>query len=254
MEPFQFIHIFVNPSTQAGEPKVSLPILLSEPITGNGTNTSFVQQRVCIEPVRRAAGLLRGLESPGGEVQPGEEVQRAGGGCAGHPGERVESGGHRHRPRRESLVDRVRLLLPERVALVPRPGWPHHAVDADLPTDGHAQVHAHHLVQQRDRLLRDVGDFKVAPPSSAFARDALGGGVEGDERDVRVEHAHDLFKRGERVRVTGVDVRLVYLVRDKHDVVLLAQLDEGLLLVEGENATSGVAGVDDDQRFRLDVL
>src|SRR5258706_9859887 len=116
VELFQFIYILIDPRTQAGEPKVSLPILLAEPIAGNGTNTSFIQQRVRIEPVRRASGVLGGLESRGREVQPGEEVQRAGGRCAGHTGERVESGGHRHRTRRESLVDRVRLLLPERVA------------------------------------------------------------------------------------------------------------------------------------------
>ena len=207
-----------------------------------------------IEPIRRATGLLRCFERAGGEVQPGEEVQCAGGRRAGHTGERVEPGSHRHRTCCQSLVDRVRLLFPERVALVPRLGWPHHAVDANLATYGHAQIDADHLVEQRDRLIWDVGDFKVAPPSSTFAGDALGDGVEGDERDMRVEHAHDLLERGERVRVTGVDVGLVYLVRHKDDVVLLAQLDEALLVVEGENRTNGVAGVNDDQRLGLDIF
>ena len=78
--------------------------------------------------------------------------------------------------------------------------------------------------------------------------------MEGDERDVRIEHANDLLERGERVRVGGVDVDLVYLVRKKDDVVLLAQLDEGLLLVEGENGTDRVAGVNDDQSLGLNVL
>ena len=246
VELFQFIYILIDARTQASEPKVSLSIFLSKPITGNGTNTSLIQQRVRIERIRRATGLLCCFDRPRGEVQPGEEVQRAWGRRAGHTRERIEPGSHRHRTRRQSLVDRVRLLLPERVALVPGLGWPHHAVDADLATYGHAKVDADHLVEQRDRLIWDVGDFKVAPPSSAFAGDALGDGVEGDERGVRVEHAHDLLERGERVRVTGVDVGLVHLVRHKDDVVLLAQLDEALLLVEGENRTNGVAGVNND--------
>jgi hypothetical protein len=142
-----------------------------------------------------------------------------------------------------ACVDRVRLLLPERVALVPRLGGPHHAVDADLAADGHAQADAGHLVQQRDRLVWHVGDFEVAPSSAAFAGDALGDGVEGDERDVRVEHADDLLERGERVRVAGVDVHLVYLVREKDDVVLLAQLHEGLLLVEARTEPTGLPGL-----------
>ena len=184
VELFQFIYVLIDARTQAGEPKVGLSILLSEPITGNGTNTSLVQQRVRVEPVRGATSLVRGFERRGGEVQSGEEVQRARGRGAGHAREPVEPSGHRRRARRQSLVDRVGLLLPERVALVPRLGRPHHAVDTDLAADGHAQADAHHLVQQRDRVVWDVGDFKVAPSSATFASDALGDGVEGDEGGV----------------------------------------------------------------------
>jgi len=233
---------------------MSLSILLSEPITGNSTNTSLVQERMRVEPVRCATSLLRCLERCGGEVQPGEEVQRAWGGGTGHAREPVKSGGHGHRACGQRAMDRVGLLLPERVALVPRFGRADHTVDTDLAADGHTQADADHLVQQRDRVVCDVGDFKVPASSTALASDALGDGVEGDEGDVRVEHAYDLFERGEGVRVAGVDVHLVYLVCDKDDVVLLAQLDEALLLVEAENGADGVSRVNDDQRLGLDVL
>ena len=42
VELLQFIYILIDTRTQAGEPKVGLSILLSKPITRNGTNTSFV--------------------------------------------------------------------------------------------------------------------------------------------------------------------------------------------------------------------
>ena len=56
------------------------------------------------------------------------------------------------------------------------------------------------------------------------------------------------------MRIAGVDVDLVYLIRNEDDVVLLTQLDEALLLFEGENGTDGVPRVNDDQRLGLDVL
>ena len=147
MELFQLVNILIHARTQTGEPKVGLSVLLSEPIPRDGTDTRLVEQRVRIEPVRGASGLLCGLQRGGGEVQPREKVQGARGGSTGHAGERVEPRGHRHRARRQSLVDRVRLLFPERVALVPRFGGSHHAVDADLAADGHTQTDADHLVQ-----------------------------------------------------------------------------------------------------------
>lgn len=47
---------------------------------------------------------------------------------------------------------------------------------------------------------------------------------------------------------TGIDVGLVHLIGDKDELLLLAELDDGVLVLAGEHASGRVAWVDDHER------
>ena len=149
---------------------------------------------------------------------------------------------------------RVRLGLPERVAGVAGAWRADHTVDADLAAEGRAEADGDHLVDEREDVVGDVGALKVAAAPAALARDALGDGVEGEEGDGRVERADDLFERREGVRLARVQVRLVHLVGEQDEVVLLAETDDAAHGRLVEERARRVARVDDHERFGLEPV
>ena len=149
---------------------------------------------------------------------------------------------------------RVRLCFPLRVAGVAGARGADHAVYAYLACEGRAEADGGHLVEERDDVVGDVGALEVSAATAALTRDALRDGVEGDERDGGAEGADDLFERRERVRVARVQVRLVDLVREQDEVVLLAESHEALHRRLVEQRARRVARVDDHERLGLDAL
>jgi hypothetical protein len=254
VELLELIDISLYSSTQASQPEVALPLLLTKSITADHADARLVQQGHRIEVVWRSACLLCGLYSLGRKVQAREEVKRSGGWRTGHARERVQTSGHEDGSFGQSLMDGVRLLLPQWIAFLTFHGWANHAIHTDLSTDSRANADTDHLVQQRDRLVGDICAFEVTSSTTTFPCHTFRDGMEGDEWDGRLKVAYNFLERGECVRGPCVDVDLVHFVCEKDDVILFAEPDQGFLFGVGEHRADWVTGVDDSECFGLYTL
>ena len=254
MEPFQCTDVFVYARTEAREPIMVLTLFLPKSAPRHNADTGLVQQLERVERIGLLSRLARCLNRTGGQANAWVQIERAWRVDAGYALERIETPRHRLGALRERGVRRVRLGLPERVAGVAGARWADHAVDADLAAEWGAEADGDHLVDEREDVVGYIGALKVAAAPAALARDALGDGVEGEEGDLRVERADDLFERGEGVRVARVEVRLVDFVREQDEVVLLAETHDALHRRLVEQRARRVARVDDHERLGLDPL
>lgn len=199
-----------------------LAVLLTKPGTRHNADACLVQQLQRIQRICALAYLRRRLHRSRREVELRVEIQRTGRIDTRYARKGIEPRCHELRAVRKRGVDRVRFFFPKRVRRGAGLGRAHEAVDADLARERRTQADADHLVQQRAHLGRDVAAFEVAAAPAALAGDALGDGVERDERDGRPEAAHDLLEGVEWVLGGAMQVRLVHLVREQDERVLFA--------------------------------
>lgn len=169
---------------------------------------------------------------------------------ARHAFKLVEALSHEKTSVPKRVLDTLSLLEPEGVTLAVLLWWSDQAVDADLTRNRRAQSDRAHLVDLIENFRVNVDKLKEASPSAALARVALGDGVERDERDVLGnfgrQGSKDLFERVEGLGLSE-NVGLVNLIGHEQDLVLVAELDDGLHVLEREAVTSRVSGVDDDK-------
>ena len=148
-------------------------------------------------------------------------------------------------------MDRVGLFLPNWITFLPFLWRADHAVDANLSLEGRTEANADHLIHHSDDPIAYIGAFKVTTTSTAFTEDTLRDGVEGHEGDVFARLDDDLFERGERVRLSAVEVGLVYFISEEDKVVLLAKIDDLVLRLPVKKGTGRVTRIDDDESLWL---
>ncbi len=131
---------------------------------------------------------------------------------------------------------------------------PHHGVGGHLARQVGAEAHGLELEDLGRHVLRHVAVLEVAAAHPALAQEALGAGVETEQRDIPqillVEH---LGERGEAVP-REVDVLLVDLVGQHGEAVGLGELEDHADVVLIQHGSGGIARVDDAEGLHAGAL
>mmetsp|Transcript_27798 Transcript_27798/g.60802 ORF Transcript_27798/g.60802 Transcript_27798/m.60802 type:complete len:399 (+) Transcript_27798:298-1494(+) len=230
--------------------------LLQEPGPGHAADPRLLQQRQAVEQVGRLARRLRRRNGLWGQHDLREGVHGALRVLARHPRDGAELGVQHLGLRLERVVDAGGLAREEVVAGLARLGGVHHQLRHDLAVQVGAEAHAAVLEDLRHHRGVEAAELHVPAAAAALPDEPLGGGVEGGELHAGVvvpEVAHRLL-HGDELLALGVDVLLVHLVREQHEALLLAQLDDVGEVGLGHELPGGVPRVDDAERLGLEAV
>jgi hypothetical protein len=109
--------------------------------------------------------------------------------------------------------------------------------------------------KKQDTYLRPhIRQLKIPAPPPTLPAHALADAMKAHERDGTPQIAHDLLEARERVRARLVQVRLVDLVGEEHQRMLLTHPHQLRHRLRAQQRARGVARVDDDERFGAHVV
>mmetsp|Transcript_14532 Transcript_14532/g.24802 ORF Transcript_14532/g.24802 Transcript_14532/m.24802 type:complete len:422 (-) Transcript_14532:368-1633(-) len=245
---------------QIGDPVVEGALLLAKATSGDGHDSRFVDEVHAVHEVRRHVKPLGLSPRLLGELDTGEAVHGALDFLALGVNHLVEGLREQLRPLLEALLDLTLLPFEELEALGALPALPrrvHHEGGRYLPHRVGAEVNRFQFEQDVLREQVEVVSLHVASSETAFAHEAFGDGVHGDEFDVvpvglshLVQHPSEA---DEGAFLLVVDIVLVDLVRQHDQVLLVGNLEDVFDVFAAEHISGGVAGVDDDDGAQVDA-
>lgn len=234
--------------------------LLLETAPGNSHYTSLVDHVHAVEEVRLLALSVSLINELLGEVDPGETVHGSLDLGARNVLHVVEGFSQKLGLGLESakqlLVFSI-ILVYAGIGLRAILRWVDHQFNCGLANCVGAKFDGLELEDQRFGLFGEVVGLEVATTEAALSHHAFRHGVEGDQLDrvaVGLAQIVEGLAHGDELGRVLVDVGLVDLVREDHDAVLVAQLDDGGEVLLLHNLASGVSRVDHDDGTGAEAL
>mmetsp|Transcript_110993 Transcript_110993/g.264826 ORF Transcript_110993/g.264826 Transcript_110993/m.264826 type:complete len:265 (+) Transcript_110993:271-1065(+) len=154
------------------------------------------------------------------------------------------------RPPLQGLKDLRGLLLEELVGWLARHGRFHHEPHEDLPESVRGQGGCRHLRELRQHRVREAYVFHVAATLATLTNDALGSGMETDQLRLGVAlfilclKLPQHFLEGVELLPLSIDVGLVDLVCQDHELLLGGEVDDHDDVLAIQNGSHGISRVD----------
>eukprot|EP00756_Hemistasia_phaeocysticola_P044012 Hpha_TRINITY_DN17590_c0_g1::TRINITY_DN17590_c0_g1_i1::g.92423::m.92423 len=239
---------------QNGGSEVESAWTLTETGAGNDDDPSSPKEVHAPHRVRGHLPGTSGFDRARRKVQGGEGVHRPVNGLATDPGNLIQTVDQPRRTACHALKDGITLPAPTIVACVTRLRPLEHQLYHQLPTNIRTEGYTGELEQHVHHFLGKINALHITTPTSALAGNALGGTVERNERETLKFGVRpgDLLEGNELLALPGsrvdlVDVRLVDLVGEHEEVVLLGEEANVEDLLLRQHSSGGVARVDDAQ-------
>mmetsp|Transcript_15525 Transcript_15525/g.52383 ORF Transcript_15525/g.52383 Transcript_15525/m.52383 type:complete len:495 (-) Transcript_15525:215-1699(-) len=230
---------------QEGGPEPRAPRGLPKARGGHHAYAGGLEEAQRVEVVRCHAALGGGLVSAAGHLHGGEGVHGAPGVVAGEARDGPQAVHEEAALAREAFADGGHLCLVGGVALVPGLRGPHHEGREGLPREGGAEGGGGELEELGAHVGVDVEEVHVAPAPPALPEEPLGGGVEGDELQVRGALVQGHLPARDKALPARVNVLLVHLVRQQHEPLAHAEVHHPLQGGPREDLARGVARVNE---------
>mmetsp|Transcript_5533 Transcript_5533/g.13679 ORF Transcript_5533/g.13679 Transcript_5533/m.13679 type:complete len:229 (+) Transcript_5533:223-909(+) len=173
--------VHVTLGRQEGRTEVPRALLLTKARARHHDDARRLEQGEGVEGVRGLARLGRGRLRFGGDGHVREGVHAPLRRVAADALERVERGDELCGAPLERAHDGLALACVERMRGLARLRWAHHQADGDLAHHVRAQADGDELEKLRLYLRVEAMQLEVASAHAAFAEEALGDRVEGDQ-------------------------------------------------------------------------
>lgn len=148
----------------------------------------------------------------------------------------------------QRLLDGVQLVEISLMTWGSRWRWPDHQVHCDLARHWRAQLCTDQLVQLSFDLRCNVDQLEETASSATFSNKAFADGVKAHElhrlSDMLWHLTESLFEAVERSLLWLINVRLVDLIGEHDQTLLVGELQNFFDLLRQQNAARWIAGVD----------